>query len=802
MTLCSTGILPVFESGRHGQDARATRYNAGMIRKIGLAVLLLCSGAMGGELVAPALPGGLGVNIHFTQPRAGEMKMMREAGFRFVRMDFDWGRTEKEKGKYNFVAYEGLMKELDANGMRAVFILDYVNPLYDDGKSPYTDDGRNAFAKWAAEGVKHFKGRGILWEMYNEPNISQFWHPTANVDDYVKLAVEVGKAIRAAAPDEFYIGPAMSTIDVPFLEKCLQGGLLEYWSAVSVHPYRQDAPESVEEDYRKIRLMIRQYAPKGKQVPILSGEWGYSSAWGGFDPDKQGNMLPRQWLTNVMNEVPLSIWYDWHDDGPDAKEAEHHFGTVLNEYHEGRDPVYDAKPAYLAAKTLTGMLDGFKYNKQLGGQPLDHLLMFDKGDEVRFAAWTLLDRPHDVMIPATAGTKFTTYDHLGAKIGNPEAGEKGLSLQLKDAPMYIVPEKADDVMRALAAWERAPLEVVGKHSEITRVALKFTNPLEKRIYTKSSVVGAASKQWVRPGGSVPLGVRVSLLRDPNVMSWPFDLQIGEDGGASQMMRFIVTNPLIAKVLPPAGNRMAVRVENPSGEPFTGSVRASVMVDLRQEPQKVSQPLQLVEGQKEAVVGFAVQERMPVMVEVVDSGNHAFAVNGFEVFSPVSLAAGDYEIKAEGDKAVKSVQSIENAAAADAPPGGVENVLKLKYAFDAGWKFACVKSKDQTIMLPGKPTKLLMWVRGDGSENVTRMRFVDSGGQTFQADGPKLTDNAWHLAEFALDGSKASHWAGANDGVVHHPIRIESLLLVDSASRGKTEGEVFIAGPTLIYVAWQ
>ncbi len=769
-----------------------------MIKQIGLAILLACSAAPGGELISPALPGGLGVNIHFTQPRAGEMKMIRDAGFRFVRMDFDWIRTEKEKGKYDFAAYDGLMKELEANGIRAVFILDYVNPLYDESKSPYSDDGRKAFAKWAAEAVKHFKNRGIVWEMYNEPNISRFWRPTANVDDYVKLALEVGKAIREAAPDEFYIGPAMSTIDGPFLEKGLQAGLLEYWSAVSVHPYRQNAPETVEEDYRKLRMMIRRHAPKGKQIPILSGEWGYSSAWGGFDPDKQGKLLPRQWLTNVMNDVPLSIWYDWHDDGTDPKEPEHHFGTVLNEYHEKRDPVYDAKPAYRAAKTLTSMLDGFKYNKRLiGMHPLDHLLMFDNADEVRFVAWTLLDRPHDVTIPAMASTKFTTYDHLGAKIGNPQAGEKGLSLQLSDAPMYVVPEKTDEVMRALAAWERAPLEVVGKHSEITRVALKFTNPLEKRLHIQSSVVGASSKQWVRAGGSAPLGVRVSLLRDPNVMSWPFDLQIG-DVEASQMMRFIVTNPLIAKVLPPAGNRMVVRVENPSGEAFNGSVRASVMVDPRQEPQRSAQPLQFAEGQKEARVGFAMQERAPVMVEVVDSGNHPFTVAEFQLFSPVTLAAKDYEIKAEGDKTVPSTQSIDDAAAPDAPPGPVESVLKVKYAFDPGWKFACVKAKDQTTMLPGRPRALLIWVRGDGSGNISRMRFADSGGQTFQPDGPKLIDKAWHLVEFPLDGSKAAHWAGANDGVVHYPIRIESLLLVDSAARAKTAGEVFIAGPTLIY----
>ena len=37
------------------------------------------------------------------------------------------------------------------------------------------------------------------------------------------------------------------------------------------------------------------------------------------------------------------FWYDWHDDGPDPKEPEHHFGMVAYPYHEGRNPVYDPK---------------------------------------------------------------------------------------------------------------------------------------------------------------------------------------------------------------------------------------------------------------------------------------------------------------------------------------------------------------------------------------------------------------------------------------------------------------------------
>ena len=49
--------------------------------------------------------------------------------------------------------HEGDAVELllfDEHGLRAIFILDYANPLYDDNRSPDTDEGRKAFARWAA----------------------------------------------------------------------------------------------------------------------------------------------------------------------------------------------------------------------------------------------------------------------------------------------------------------------------------------------------------------------------------------------------------------------------------------------------------------------------------------------------------------------------------------------------------------------------------------------------------------------------------------------------------------------------
>jgi hypothetical protein len=407
-----------------------------------LAIFSACLWARAALVSAAGLPGaavpeGLGVNIHFTDPKPGELEMLAQGGFRWVRMDLAWDATEREKGRYDFAAYDRLLAGLEKHRLRAMLILDYSNRHYDKGLSPASDEGRAAFARWAVAAVRHFRGRGILWEMYNEPNIG-FWKPKPDVQQYVKLALEVGKALREAEPREPYVGPATSQIDFPFLEACFKAGLLEYWSAVTVHPYRQNAPETAADEYARLRQLIERYAPKGRKIPIVSGEWGYSAAWKDFDEARQGKMLPRQWLVNLANDVPLSIWYDWHDDGQDANEPEHHFGTVRNPYDRSRQPVYEPKPAYLAARTLATALDGFHFQKRVAlDSAEDYALAFAKGDETRLAVWTTSAAPHGVRIPMGPG-RFRVVGHTGQTLPPLTADSRGLRLTVLDAPQYLI----------------------------------------------------------------------------------------------------------------------------------------------------------------------------------------------------------------------------------------------------------------------------------------------------------------------------------------------------------------------------
>jgi polysaccharide biosynthesis protein PslG len=389
-------------------------------------------------------PQTLGLNIHSTSALPGEMEMMAASGVRWIRTDLDWASTEQSKGIYDFSAYDRLMATLNPYGIRALLILDYANPLYDNGLSPYDDVGRKAFAEWAKAAVCHFAGRGILWEMYNEPDLT--WTPKPNAEDYAKLALTVGQALHAAASNEIYVGPALSYLmKFSFLETSLKAGLLQYWTAVSVHPYRQTPPETVESDYNTLHALIAKYAPPGKQIPIICSEWGYSTVWSGFDEVKQAKFLAREWMTNLINGIPFTIWYDWRNDPANPKDPEEaNFGVVLRPYHRGRMPVFNPKPAYFAATTVNSFLDGYHFVKRVEvGSKNDFVLLFKKDGSTaerrfRLAAWTE-DADHPVVIPVERGT-YSDLSYLGKSLPPLTADSRGLTITLVDAPQYLAPE--------------------------------------------------------------------------------------------------------------------------------------------------------------------------------------------------------------------------------------------------------------------------------------------------------------------------------------------------------------------------
>ena len=112
---------------------------------------------------------------------------------------------------------------------------------------------------------------------------------------------------------------------------------------------------------------------------------------------------------------------------------------------------------------------------------------------------------------------------------------------------------------------------------------------------------------------------------------------------------------------------------------------------------------------------------------------------------------------EGDEKVASEQLYEIGKPVEVA-GATVKAGRVAYQFAAGWKYLLLSPKSR-IKLPGKPSRLGMWLKGDGSGNVPRMRFADSTGQTFQPDGDALTYRDWRYVEFPLDAPREGTGAG-------------------------------------------
>ena len=130
------------------------------------------------ELPDLVIPRGVGINIHFVRGHEKDLDMIAAAGVKFVRMDFGWGAIERAtKGEYNWADYEELTANLEKRGLRAIYILDYSNPLFEetvvsknplngqehrDTASPQHPESVAAYAKWAAAAANHFSGATLF----------------------------------------------------------------------------------------------------------------------------------------------------------------------------------------------------------------------------------------------------------------------------------------------------------------------------------------------------------------------------------------------------------------------------------------------------------------------------------------------------------------------------------------------------------------------------------------------------------------------------------------------------------------
>ena len=415
-------------------------------RNLAIAALL-CAPLMAqaANLPTPSIANSPGVSIHFTRGNTQDLDMMAAAGIKVVRTDFQWSSIENRKGVYDWSAYDELVSNLSKRGMRAYFIMDTSNSLYEQVHfvvqngalnayidSPDSPSSVAAFAAWAKAAAIRYQSKNVIWEIWNEPNNATFWKLTPNVADYITLAKATCNAIHGAVPSAAVIAGATSGIDWNFLQSIIGSGILDCLDGISVHPYRGALPETVTGEYQYLAWLIDQSAPANRKgmIPIIDSEWGYTSVANGLSQDDQANFLVRTQLINLFNNIPISIWYDWKNDGTDASAVEQNFGMVTS--------TLDPKPGYQALKTMTTQLLGYRVAQHVPtNNPSDCILLFvNDAGKYKMVAWT--GSPHAAtLLNGFSASAVIPVTSVSGTTQNISMGWSGINMPLTAAPQYL-----------------------------------------------------------------------------------------------------------------------------------------------------------------------------------------------------------------------------------------------------------------------------------------------------------------------------------------------------------------------------
>lgn len=387
-----------------------------------------------------------GTNGHYGQGKGNHAinaKLMREAGCGWVRDGINWLDVEKEPGVFNFP--ERITGGVDAyveNGLEVLLMIGYWNPLYDGGKTPASDEAIAAYARYAAETVRHFKGKVHTFEIWNEYNINGFNPSNEPPETYVKMLKAAYGAIKAVDPQATVVGCATSEIDIGWIERVFAAGGYAYMDAVSIHPYTRREPDrdALREDIQTLKALCQKYG-NGREKPIWITEDGYSSSTNhqeiyGYTEDWIAASQAKHPLADVVYDICDKVFmYDFQNDGPDINSSEHNFGLIKTWGNKIMDP-YSAKKGYASVAFANFFAANHTYDKPIADTPEERIFLYQKNDGSGqgIAMWSAGRKKR---ITLELGPEITVYDLYG----NPETrhSSDGLyTFELTGSPVYIM----------------------------------------------------------------------------------------------------------------------------------------------------------------------------------------------------------------------------------------------------------------------------------------------------------------------------------------------------------------------------
>lgn len=297
---------------------------------------------------------------------ARELDLVAASGAKWVRLDVNWASTERVRGVRDWAPMDRVVTAITARGLAVLGLVTYApswaRPAGSAVHAPPSDV--TAFADFARAAAVRYTPRGITaWEVWNEPNIHNFWSPAPDAAQYVALLKATAAAVRSVNPSATIVSgglsPATTSTDgrtvapLEFVKRMYDLGAASSFSAVGWHPYSfphmPTTPNTSSWNaYAQMPLvrdeMVRR-GDGGKEVWLTEVGAPTGTAADAVSEQRQAEIVVEAVRTaGSWSWAGPSFVYAVRDAGTLPSDREQNFGLVRRDY--------SPKPAYGALRTL------------------------------------------------------------------------------------------------------------------------------------------------------------------------------------------------------------------------------------------------------------------------------------------------------------------------------------------------------------------------------------------------------------------------------------------------------------------
>jgi len=304
-------------------------------------------------------PYGVGFGADELQPQTPRaLELASQANIDWVRLGLYWEDVEPNPGQFDFQADDALIASTRANQLNVLAILAYSTtwstsapPDPPENLTHYPPRDVAEWARYVAAVVTRYKGDVHYWEVWNEPDLAEFWNGTPA--QYAALLAVTSSTIKQIDPTATIVLGGQAFQDLPghpaseFLTQILADAdhpAAANFDIAAFHYYLP--PNAAPQRFAEFNTALTRFGIGDRPVWITEAGLPSCPTLLAADQDR-GFEAQAQWLDQTLPSlVDLGadhvFWFQL-DENPSAPSG---FGLL--------GPDLSPRPAYVALQGLVG----------------------------------------------------------------------------------------------------------------------------------------------------------------------------------------------------------------------------------------------------------------------------------------------------------------------------------------------------------------------------------------------------------------------------------------------------------------